>query len=432
MKLRSMIVFVLIAAVILVGAWGVFCGAPMGVETFAPMEVMQRGADLEGEAAIFLDTAPAEGQEVTAEQLTDIQGILEKRLAAMGYAFSEVVQLGDGQFQVNIPVNDSTAFHDAQQLSDALAQTGRLYITDAANDDAVLLDRDSIAEVELQTNSLGKYSIFLRMTEAGKTLLEQVTGEVSSREREDEKYLHVFLDGKELAELSLREAATDGIFGFSSSYTEYEATRFQQIVNAGMLPVSLEANAQVAASARMGEHAWNGLLKALGIGAAVAAVVLLVVYRAAGLAHALSIAAYLALTAIGFALLGIPVTAANAAAWVLSLAFLVSALVWNSTCFRRQHLAGKNLRAAFRSGYAEASGKYTNAFVLLFLGFVVLIASGSAAIENLAYGYGLSLLTAYLAAAVVDRMLAALLVRAQDGKAGWYFPLGKANEGGNA
>lgn len=94
MKLRSMIVFVLIAAVILVGAWGVFCGAPVGVETFAPMKVMQRGADLEGEAAIFLDTAPAEGQEVTAEQLTDIQGILEKRLAAMGYAFSEVVQLG--------------------------------------------------------------------------------------------------------------------------------------------------------------------------------------------------------------------------------------------------------------------------------------------------------------------------------------------------
>ena len=39
------------------------CMAGVAVETFAPMEVMQRGADLEGEAAIFLDTAPAEGQD---------------------------------------------------------------------------------------------------------------------------------------------------------------------------------------------------------------------------------------------------------------------------------------------------------------------------------------------------------------------------------
>ena len=54
MKTRSLILFLLIAAIIVTSAWGVFCGVSLGAERFAPMEVLQGGADLQGEASIFL------------------------------------------------------------------------------------------------------------------------------------------------------------------------------------------------------------------------------------------------------------------------------------------------------------------------------------------------------------------------------------------
>ena len=63
MKTRSLIVLLLIAVIILTSAWGVFCGIPVGAERFAPMEVLQLGAEVKGETSILLDLQPEEGEE---------------------------------------------------------------------------------------------------------------------------------------------------------------------------------------------------------------------------------------------------------------------------------------------------------------------------------------------------------------------------------
>ena len=432
MKTRSLIVLLLMAVIILTSAWGVFCGIPVGAERFAPMEVLQLGAEVKGETSILLDLQPEEGEEATQEQITEVMEILQARLEAMGYDYSNVEQLGEAQIEARIPMNETSTFHDAQQISDVLQQTGRLYITDAANDDAVLLDRDSIERVELQSDSLGKYSIFMMMTEEGKALLEQVTTEVSERDREDDKYIHVFLDGKELAELSVRQSYGDGYFGFSSSYKSHEAEQFQQIINAGMLPVSLADNAEITVSAGFGEQAWQQILLCGGITVAILAIVLIAVYRLSGVMHVLTAIAYWVLTVLMVALLGIPVTAANLVGLMIGFGFLLFSLVCISTAFKKQFAAGKNLRAAYKSGFADATVRISNGFALLLIGFVVLIASGTAALEKVAYSYGIALLAAYLCAMVISRLLFALAVRVQDDKPGLYFAFKKTSEGGNA
>ena len=94
MKTRSLIVLLLIAVIILTSAWGVFCGIPVGAERFAPMEVLQLGAEVKGETSILLDLQPEEGEEVTQEQIAEVMEILQARLIAMGYDYSNVEQLG--------------------------------------------------------------------------------------------------------------------------------------------------------------------------------------------------------------------------------------------------------------------------------------------------------------------------------------------------
>lgn len=432
MKTRSLIVLLLVAAIILTSAWGVFCGVSLGAERFAPMEVLQLGAEVQGETSILLNLLPEEGEAAAQEQITQIMEILQARLEAMGYSHSNIVQLDGDQLEVRVPMNGTSTFHDAQQLSDALRQTGRLYITDAANDDAVLLDRDSIERVELQVDSLGKYSVFMIMTEQGKALLEQITSEVSGREREEDKYVHVFLDEEEVAELSVRQSYGDGYFGYSSSYSEHEAKQFQQIINAGMLPVALEDEAEITVSAGFGEQAWQQILLCGGIAAVILAIVFVVIYRLSGVMHVLTGIAYWVLTVLTVALLGIPVTAANLIGLLIGFGFLLFSMVCISEAFKKQFAAGKNLRAAYKSGFADATVRISNGFALLLFGFVVLIASGAAALENLAYGYGVALVLAYLCAMLISRLLFALSVRVQDSRAGFYFSLKKTSEGGNA
>ena len=91
------------------------------------------------------------------------------------------------------------------------------------------------------------------------------------------------------------------------------------------------------------------------------------------------------------ALLGIPVTAANLIGLLIGFGFLLFSMVCISEAFKKQFAAGKNLRAAYKSGFADATVRISNGFALLLFGFVVLIASGAAALENLAYGYGVAL-----------------------------------------
>ena len=76
--------------------------------------------------------------------------------------------------------------------------------------------------------------------------------------------------------------------------------------------------------------------------------------------------------------------------------------------------------------------RISNGFALLLIGFVVLIASGTAALEKVAYSYGIALIAAYLCAMVISRLLFALAVRVQDDKPGLYFAFKKTSEGGNA
>ncbi len=429
MKIRSLILFLLITVIILTSAWGVFCGVSLGVNRFAPMEVLQLGADWKGETSIFLDVQNEEGQEITQEQLEQTMDVLIARLDILGYGFSSVVQLDSDQIEVQVPLNETT-FHDVEQLAEKLQQTGRLYITDSANDDAVLIDRDSIERIELQEGTLGKYSIFLIMTEEGTALFEQVSKEVSEREKEEDKYVNIYLDDEELAELSIREIYTDGIFGFTSSYSEYEATLLQQIVNSGMLPVALDSSAGIMTSAVFGENAWQSMLLCYGISMFVVAVILIIIYRISGLINVLTMIAYQVLMVLFLALLGIQVTGSNFMALLIGFGFLLASMVYVNHTFFKQHLSGKNIRAAYKSGYTQAMSRISNGMVFLFLGFVVLISSGIAALENLAYGYGIALVMAYVCIILINRLLFALMVRMQDHKESIYFPLGKTGEGG--
>lgn len=127
------------------------------------------------------------------------------------------------------------------------------------------------------------------------------------------------------------------------------------------------------------------------------------IYRLSGVMHVLTGIAYWDIDGTDSALLGIPVTAANLIGLLIGFGFLLFSMVCISEAFKKQFAAGKNLRAAYKSGFADATVRISNGFALLLFGFVVLIASGAAALENLAYGYGVALVLAYLCAMLISR-----------------------------
>ena len=432
MKTRSLILFLLIAAIIMTSAWGVFCGVSLGAERFAPMEVLQGGADLQGEASIFLQLTPAEGVEVTEEQINEMTDILYARLDNQGFKQSSVMLIGENEFEVRLPVNTNSDFQDLDQIAEILYTVGNVNITEKSDKNAVLITREMIERVELQSNASGKFSFFLIMTDEGKEELEKVTTEISERKREDEKYVRVYVDDTQVSELSIRQPSTEGYFGFSSSYTEYKAERLANILNAGCLPVALETVAEENVSARMGIEAWDDMILCFGLVTAAMMFILVLVFRVSGLINALTLAAYQTALAVVLAALGIRLDGAGMACLAAVFGYLIVSLVYNNHAFKKQFEGGKNIRAAYKTAYTETTATVTNMGMILLVGFVALLASGTAALESMAYAYGVALLMAYLCVMLVNRMLFALMVRVTADKPALYFPVKKTTEGGNA
>lgn len=131
MHQRDVSLLIAIVLLTLVGAWIVQPNNP-GIHIKAGPLVLDRdirirlGLDLQGGMEVFLEAAPAEGQEVTPETMQVAKSIVEKRVNSLGVVEPLVQQAGGSRIIVQLP-----GIADPDYAIATFQQTGLLEFVDA-------------------------------------------------------------------------------------------------------------------------------------------------------------------------------------------------------------------------------------------------------------------------------------------------------------
>ncbi len=422
MKLRSLIGLALVIALVFAGAYAVVFGLDFGMYSFEPMRAISLGMDLHGGTSAVLrikdpgeDSTEQEVIPLTAEELDsaarEVMGIMRARLDAKGYTGATIERQGEREIRVDLPINDTSIFRDADQIVKYLAQKGELTIRDS--DDNVVITPDQFDFVTIQEDSLGYRYLSFALTEEGRKAFEQATAEIAERgiSQEDysnRNYIKLHYGDKDLAQATIKSAITTGQGSIQTTVPQYELEDMVQIVNHGPYSVEIETTEMRAMSPLLGEGTLRGMLLAGIIGLLALAAAMILCYRIPGLMAAISLLGHTALVLLFLAVSRLQITAFGMAGLFLGALCMAALSLMVVGGFKREFLLGKAPRAAAKSGCSAAAKAACNVGVALCVVLLVFILFGVYELTSFAYAAGISVLVAILCAAVLTQVLVRL------------------------
>ncbi len=241
--------------------------------------------------------------------------------------------------------------------------------------------------VQLQFNDKGK-EIFAKMTK------ENVG-----------KIFGIFLDGRLISAPVIREAIPNGKAIISGNFKPTEARELVRNLNLGALPVPIELLSSQTIGASLGKDTLAKGIKAGVYGFAMVLLFLLLWYRLPGLIAGISLSIYVIIMLALFKFLGITITAAGLAGFILSIGMAVDANVLIFERMKEELNEGKWTHNAIKDGFARAWLAIRDGNLSSLITAVILFWFGTSMVEGFALVFGLGVIVSMFTALTVSRTL---------------------------
>lgn len=196
--------------------------------------------------------------------------------------------------------------------------------------------------------STGEPVVSLEFNQDGKVLFGDIT------KKNVGKVLAIFLDGTPLSVPVIREEIKDGKAQVSGSFTAEEAKKLVRDLNFGALPLKIELVGTQTVGASLGSGAIDASMKAGVISFIIISIFLILWYRLPGLVASVALAIYTVLNLVAFKLLGVTLTSAGLAGFILSIGMAVDANILIFERMKEELRKGLTLPEAIREGFARA------------------------------------------------------------------------------
>lgn len=435
MKVRNLVIFFLVTAIILVGAFAVFFGISMDRQVFDPMRAISYDKDLAGSAYLIYMFNEEELEDVDVKEAAkQAVEVMKKRLTIKGYSNATVTQYGEKGIRVDVPINKTSPMKDVNQIASWMGATGNITITD--NDGNIVLQRDDLERFAAVEGTFDSHSFYIETTDAGQETLKEKTTEILENvdkgdlTSDNNQYLTIKVDGEQVGQVSLTTPMEDKVFGFSIGSDLAQGIELADLLNSGKLPVGISLLDNKEVSGVMGKDGYFDILCMI-LGAAVLVCLASIVFgRLEGIVASLSIVAYMAITFFLIALLRITTSSYALYGVLAGLLFLVMAMFMFYKQFAKEFRSGKNIKASYKSGYATANNTVNDMFFVLALIALVFIMGSIEAIKTFSYFLGIAVVIAYIVYMVIHRLLLGLVVGSFFEKESFYFSK-KQVKGGN-
>ena len=253
------------------------------------------------------------------------------------------------------------------------------------------------AVVEFDGTS-GAPAVSVQFNSEGKTLFGKITEQNVGRN------LAIFLDGRIISAPVIREQIPDGRAQISGGFTPEEAKNLVRDLNYGALPLPVELLSTQTIGASLGDEAIDASIKAGIWGFIFVALFIIFWYRLPGVLAVAALSMYVVINLVIFKFVGVTLTAAGLAAFILSVGMAVDANILIFERMKEELNKGKVLKVAIKEGFSRAwlsirdsnLSSIITAIILFWLG-------GTAIIKGFALVFAIGVLTSMFTAIIVTR-----------------------------
>lgn len=390
---------------------------------------LRLGLDLRGGVHLVYE---AKAENVSAEQMEGVSGIIERRINAFGVAEPNIQVLGQNRIMVQLPGIRNVA--EAQRL---IGETARLDFKERAcqnpsctefQDRDVGLTGDRLASAYPgRDNTTGKPIVHIEFDGKGAELFAEVTGRISRSQNQDR--IAIFLDDQELLAPVAREVITGGRAVISGGDFTTERVRTISIqLESGRLPVPIQVIQEQDVDATLGADSLRRSLIAGYVGLGLVALFMLMYYKLPGLLASVALIIYVAIVLAIFKLIPVVMTLAGIAGFVLSIGMAVDANVLIFERMKEELRSGRGLVAAVDSGFARAwpsiRDSNVSTFITCFILYLFGTRLGASAVTGFAVTLFLGVAVSMFSAIFVSRTFLRIMAAGPLGRRVRLFTVG--------
>ena len=425
-KSRAVIWLIVMLALLAGGIYAAIYGLdPEGTGSAASIK---QGLDLAGGVSI---TYQAVGDESPSkEDMADTVYKLQKRVE--GYS-TEAIVYSEGSDRINIEI---PGVSDANAILEDLGKPGSLYFirqTDAdgninygfvgydedlspvymltksiedmqAAGDIVLTGTEvADARAGAVKDSMGnqQFVVSLNFTQEGTSKFAEAT----QNAYDNGESIAIYYDGEIVSAPNVNEPILNGQAQISGSFTYEEAERLASTIRIGGLKLELEELRSNVVGAQLGQTAISTSLKAAGIGFAIVAVLMIVIYLLPGVASVIALAIYTVLVVLLLSGLEITLTLPGIAGIILSIGMAVDADVIIFARIREEIAAGSSVGDAIDTGFKKALSAIIDGNITTLIAALVLGIMGTGSVKGFAQTLGLGIVVSMFTALVITKLI---------------------------
>ncbi len=324
---------------------------------------------------------------------------------------------------------------DVSQAIQLIGATPFLEFKETKSDTQAILDAQQkgqrLNEDPLQSTGLnGKHLKRASVTFGQQTYQPQISLELTSEgaklfaaitKKNLGKIVAIYLDGVPISTPVVQSEITDGSAVITGKFTPNEAKLLATRLNSGALPVPISLVSQQTIGASLGAESLSKSLKAGVYGLILVALFMILFYRLPGVVSVLALGIYVVIVLTFYKLIGVTLTLAGIAGFILSLGMAVDANVLIFARMREELRAGKSIRASMHEGFSRAWLSVRDSHVTTLIGAFVLYTFTTSIVKGFALTLGIGVLTSLFTAIVVTRTLLNLFSGQRFENKKWLF-----------
>ena len=394
-KVKSVIVLLLILAATVFVVW-------QGAST---MENIPLGLDLNGGVSITYQTSEANP---SAQDMSDTIYKLQKR--AENYSTeASVYQEGANRINIDIP-----GVSNADEILEELGKPGSLQFMEGTYDaDGNLTDLSTVVltgtdvkdagvyKNEGQNGAADSYEVSLVLTDEGaKKFADATTRNVG-------KPIYIIYDDQVVSYPTVNEPITGGQAVITGNFDIDEAQNLASTIRLGALKLELTELRSNTVGARLGETAISTSIQAAVVGLIIIFVLMIVLYRLAGVAASIALAMYTGLILIFLQrdAFNVTLTLSGIAGIILSIGMAVDANVIIFTRIQEELGLQKSVGEAIEAGFHKALSAILDGNITTLIAAGVLYLMGSGTVKGFATTLALGIVVSMLTALFITRWI---------------------------
>lgn len=357
------------------------------------LKEIKLGMDLQGGFEVLYDIEPInEKDKVDDDMVSAVYNTLTKRIDVLGVLEPQITIEGD-KIRVGL-----AGVENADEARDVLSATASLSFRDT--NDNLLMTSDVLKSggARVSADETGNPVVSLSIKDRDEFYKQ--TKKVS--EMEDNRIV-IWLDYDPVSDSFASEEANCGSLnnskclsvatvsqGFSSdviiegNFEEEEVTSLVDLINSGSMPAKLTEISSKSVEASFGANSLEKTITAGIVGVSLICLLLIALYRVAGLIASIGVIIYTALTFFIFWLIGGTLTLPGIAAVIIGIGMAVDANVISFSRIKEELYKGKSLTSAVKVGNKQSFTSILDANLTTLITAIILFIFGQSSIKGFA------------------------------------------------